>query len=237
MPEQKTPKLDARLSLLWEFVRPGGVVADIGCDHGYLSAALVGSGKCPRALCCDIHEGPLWRAKETARLYDLTEKMDFRLTDGLEGVSPGEADDIVIAGMGGDLIARIVLETPWLRSGDKHLVLSPMSKAQDLRRALCEHGFSILREQGVREGRFVYTVMAVTFTGERFSPDEVYARTGALPLDGAPDSWDYLRHQAQIVRKIAENLQKSNTYSNKSNEYNEIADKIQEMIESGGRKT
>lgn len=234
MKAPKLPKLDARLALVADWVRPGQAVADIGCDHGYLSAALVGSGKCPLALCCDIHAGPLRRAEETARLYSLTEKMRLRLTDGLEGVSAQEAGDIVIAGMGGDLIARIVLETPWLRSKDKHLVLSPMTKAADLRRALCENGFAIVRERGVREKKFLYTVMDIAFTGECFSPDEIYAVTGALPGDSAPGSREYLCHQVQIARNIAENLQKSNTNSNKARIYNEIADKILKIIENGG---
>ncbi len=234
MTEKKIPRLDARLSLIAQWVRPGKRVADIGCDHGYLSALLVASGKCPQALACDINEGPLQRARETAVRYGVTRGMRMILTDGLAGLDSEDVDDIVIAGMGGDLIARIVLETPWLRTGDKHLVLSPMTKAHDLRKALCENGFSIHRERGVRVGKFIYTVMDITFTGKRFVPDRIYALTGALPWDDAPDSRDYLRHQAKIAQDIAENLKNSNTNSNKIKEYNEIAEKIRKIIEKGG---
>ena len=89
-----------------DMVSTGGVVADIGCDHGYLSIYLLESGKKDRAIAMDVRPGPLSSAEENIRLAGLSDSIELRLSDGLEKLSIGEADTVVIAGMGGPLMER-----------------------------------------------------------------------------------------------------------------------------------
>ena len=82
----KVPQLDARLAAAYAFVRAGRVAADIGCDHGKLSAALAGSGRCPLVLACDLRPGPLEKARVTCAPYG--DKVQFRLGSGLAVLAP-----------------------------------------------------------------------------------------------------------------------------------------------------
>ncbi len=144
-----------------DLVPPGSRLADIGTDHAHLPAALLQEGTIPRALVTDLRPGPLARARDTARRQGLEEKMDFRLCDGLEGVCPGEADAIVLAGMGGETIAGILGRCPWPREGHIPLILQPMSAQPELRSWLGEQGYTILREELAREGDLLYTAWLV----------------------------------------------------------------------------
>ena len=127
-------RLDPRLELCASFVREGCRLADIGTDHAYLPVWLLKKEKISYAIAADIHLGPLRRAEKNIRKYHVEEKVSIRLSDGLETVFPIEVDDIVIAGMGGETIAKIIAEAPWLKDEKKHLILQPMTSAEDLRR-------------------------------------------------------------------------------------------------------
>lgn len=158
-------QLDPRLAKCASFVRDGVRVADIGTDHGYLPIALLQSGKAVSAIAADINKDPLDSAVRNAEKYGLTEKMHFVLSDGLHGLSAADADDVIIAGMGGELILRIVSEAPWLRAPEKHLILQPMTTAAQLRSGLAALGFEIDREEAVYDGRKIYSVLSVYYTG------------------------------------------------------------------------
>ena len=98
--------LDNRLRLCAEYVRRGSRPADIGTDHAYLPVWLCRNGVCPSAIAADINPDPLSRGRLTVETAKLTGKIELRLSDGLSAISADEADDIVIAGMGGELIAK-----------------------------------------------------------------------------------------------------------------------------------
>ncbi|MGN0478205.1 MAG: class I SAM-dependent methyltransferase [Hominenteromicrobium sp.] len=164
---QNALNLGARLRMCADFVRPGARLADIGTDHGYIPIALLQSGKVPFAVASDINPGPLKSAEQHAAQYAAADRMRFVLCDGLHGVEPSEADDIVIAGMGGELILRIIGETPWLCTPEKHLVLQPMTTAAQLRTGLLERGFEIEREEAVYDEKKIYSVLSVFYTGVR----------------------------------------------------------------------
>lgn len=160
-PFELTPRLAAAAAL----VPPGAKLADIGTDHAYLPVWLLREGRVERAIAADLHPGPLARAKATAARYSCTDQMDFRLCDGLSGLRAGEADTIVIAGMGGETIADILARAPWVRDGSITLILQPMSCQPQLRRWLWTNGFHIRRERIGREGKRLYTVFLVSFGG------------------------------------------------------------------------
>lgn len=219
-------KLDGRLLTACGLVRPGSRVADVGTDHGYLICQLVQSGKSPGGVACDIREGPLSSARELIARLGLQEQISVRLCDGLAGVSPEEIDDIVIAGMGGELIADIIEAAPWLRCAHHRLVLQPMTKVPELRRYLARSGFSILREQGARAGRFSYTVMAAEYTGECREPSDFEAWAGKLPESGDELSRAWLRHAATRLRAIGDSLTKSDTDRIKQSSYYKLSKEL-----------
>ena len=157
---------DGRLSLCAEYVRGGSRLADIGTDHAYLPIALCLSGKIPSALACDINPQPLESARANISRYGLSGRIETRLSDGLRMILPDEADDIVIAGMGGELIRDILCAAPWVRDGSKRLVLQPMTHHEDLVKWLYENGFSIIAQGAVFDEGKYYTALAAEFTGE-----------------------------------------------------------------------
>ena len=138
--------LDKRLSAVAALVRQGSRLADIGTDHAYLPVHLVQSGVCPSAIASDIGAGPLDAARRTVTENGLTSEIALRLGDGLATVKAGEVEDVAIAGMGGETIVAILEAAPWVQNEGIRLILQPMTRAEDLRRWLLTHGFTILGE-------------------------------------------------------------------------------------------
>jgi len=151
--------LSPRLALLASLVPPGARVADVGTDHGYLPVWLTEHAAASSVIASDLRPGPLHSARRSAAAAGVEEKIRFVLADGLTGVAPGEADTVILAGMGGDTIEEILGRAPWTR-GDVLLLLQPMSKADRLRRWLWENGYRITGEHLVRDGGKLYSVLA-----------------------------------------------------------------------------
>ena len=120
-------RLGNRLALCASMVREGTKLADIGTDHAYLPIWLARKGRISSAIAADVKPLPLRSAEQNIRRYHVEEQITTRLSDGLRALSPDEADDIVLAGMGGELIIRLIGEAPWLKAGDKRLILQPMT--------------------------------------------------------------------------------------------------------------
>jgi len=157
----KKLELTPRLQLLADWVPQGVRLADVGTDHGYLPVWLSLQGRLTSAIASDLRKGPLEHAKETGRTYG-AENIDYRLGNGLAGISPDETDVIVIAGMGGENIASILEAAPWTADGAHTLLLAPHTKAEELRRYLMDHGYEILREELVYDRGMIYPIMEVT---------------------------------------------------------------------------
>ena len=155
----------ARLRAAADFVRQDAVFADIGTDHAYLPLFLLSEGRIRHAVCADIAEGPLTAARLHAAGTPHLGKMEFVLTDGLDGLFDRGLTDIAICGMGGELIADILARAPLLRDGDVRLILQPMTRQELLRRTLSETDFSILREAYTVEAGRPYVTMCVHYTG------------------------------------------------------------------------
>lgn len=205
------PPLGARLRLAADFVRAGVPVADVGTDHAYLPVWLVGGGKCPRAVASDVREGPLRRAAETVARYGLGERVRLTLADGIpETDCPADAaQDIVVAGMGGDLIARILQAGAAARAPCTRLVLQPMTAQAALRAWLCRSGFAILREDAVSEAGKHYLVIGARYGAAPFDPDDWFCTAGLLPETGGAGAADYLRWQAARLHRRAAGLSRA----------------------------
>ena len=147
--------LSERLRAVTELVTKGNRVADIGCDHAYTSIYLVEKGIAPNAIAMDINAGPIERAKENVALYGLADKIIVRRSDGVKELEAGEADTLLITGMGGLLMKKILSDKPEVTNMAKELVLQPQSEVEELRRFLHSIGFVITAEQMRKEdGKF-----------------------------------------------------------------------------------
>ena len=158
--------LSDRLSAAASLVKGGGIVADIGTDHGYLPVYLIQSGKIERAIAADIGKMPLENARKAVVQYGLADKIELRLSDGLSSFRENEIDEIVFAGMGGTLIAEKLKETSWIKKEKYHFVFQPQSRAEDLREFLFANGFEIGDEIAVHEGNRFYIAFDAYYTGK-----------------------------------------------------------------------
>jgi tRNA (adenine22-N1)-methyltransferase len=195
--------LDGRLAAVAAMVRQGSIVADIGSDHGYLACELVLRGVCPLAYACDINEAPLARAGATIEKHGLSGRVKALLSDGLCALSGVEVNDVVIAGMGGELIAKIVGDAPEFWRGDVRFILQPMSKAERLREWLYAAGFEIILESAVIAGRFVYPVMCAQYSQNPQKISNLFAWTGKIWDNTDMPSREYLWRVHRRVAKMA----------------------------------
>lgn len=152
-------KMSVRLRKIAELLRGPEKLraADVGCDHGYVSIYLVTHGIAKSCIAMDVRSGPLSGAKENVAEYGLSDIIETRLSDGLKELEPGEADALVIAGMGGNLMRRILEEGNPKKLGINTAVLQPQSDIADFRQFLRDSGYVITDEKVIEEdGKFYF---------------------------------------------------------------------------------
>ena len=222
---------DKRLLLCAGLIK-GRVAADIGTDHGYLPAYLVSKGICERCIAADINEKPLEQARKTASEHGLEDKIDIVLSDGLKNVSLFSVSDIVIAGMGGELIASIIDECDALRQENAyHLILQPMTRPEALREYLYKNGFEIETEKCVREGKFNYSVMSVSFIGKQpdYDNDDRYRYFGRIVLSDSASA-EYAKDRVKKLTAAADGMLKSEADREQGRRLSEIAAGLAKII-------
>ena len=127
------PTLDARLAAAAELVRPGEPVADIGCDHGKLTAVLAASGKYPKVIGADLRPGPLAKAEQTLEHAGCKDRAELRLGDGLSVLTENEVDSIVLAGVSAQTTWEILEKAPWVFTvGGPQIIMIPATFAECL---------------------------------------------------------------------------------------------------------
>lgn len=151
-----------RLACAMEMLRGAQTVADIGCDHGRLSCALVQQGIAERCIAVDISAPSLKKAEQLAERVGVADRVETRLGDGLQPVQPGEADAIAILGVGGTLTARMLEAVDTPLNGAKRCVLQPMRAVDDIRTWLFERNYPVLSDRVVFEGGRYYQVFSVS---------------------------------------------------------------------------
>ncbi len=217
--------LDERLSLCASFVREGAALADIGTDHGYLPIWLLINKKIKYAVAADVRKGPLGRAKMNTERYGLTNKVKIVLSDGLDSIKAEEADDIVMAGMGGELMAKLIDRAEWLRDPNKNLILQPMTRAEVLREYLCKAGFVIKEEKACISCGKTYSVMLVSYDGIIRPCPIKYKYVGILDSDRSAEAKRYIYAVNEKLKK------KLNGYEYGTEEYNSVESLISELTE------
>ena len=204
-------QLSKRLQAVANLVTPGKRLADIGTDHGYVPIWLYEQGRIPSALAMDLREGPLQRAKEHIRMHGLDEKIKTRLSDGLEKLLPGEADSIVIAGMGGMLVVKILTQGQAVLDSVQELILQPQSDLDAVREYLHRTGFVIVQEEMVFEEGKYYPMMKAVH-GENTDDRKIWFLYGRLLLENRhPVLEIYLQKEYDSCCKLLEKLSKTAT--------------------------
>ncbi len=152
-------RLSERMLAIAQMVSPGMRVCDVGCDHGFISLYLVEEEIVPSVLAMDIGKGPLQQAQRHIEEAGLQDRITTRLSDGLKQYREGEADCLIIAGMGGPLMQEILSNQKV--EDFKEIILAPQSEICEFRKFLADHGFEILEENMVFEDGKYYPMMKV----------------------------------------------------------------------------
>ena len=207
-------KISKRLEMIASFVPERSRVADIGTDHGYIPIYLVQEKKAECAIAMDVRPGPLERAQAHIREAGLEDSIEVRLSDGLLKLEENEADCVVIAGMGGELMIHILKEGKGLWDNIPYWVLSPHSEPQRVRRFLEEQEFFIEREIMIKEDGKYYSVLGVSKgTGNTMDYGrEIFYRYGRLLLEAKdPVLLEYLKKEEEQLKGILEGISQRGT--------------------------
>lgn len=168
-------KLTKRLEKIASLVSNDIVLADIGTDHGYIPISLLEKKAIKRAILSDINKGPLNNAREEIKRRKLEDLTELRLGAGVSVLKVGEANEIIIAGMGGILISKIIEEGFEVCKSADRLILQPMQASEELRKYLYKNGFKIIDEHIVNEDFRIYEIIEAQFSKNNIGvKDEIY---------------------------------------------------------------
>jgi tRNA (adenine22-N1)-methyltransferase len=191
---------------------------------------MVSNGLCDTALACDVAPMPLESAKAHIHSQGLDSKITPILSNGLKNVPHEGVTDVVIAGMGGELISSILADCQWIKNG-VNLVLQPMTKWDILRKWLYLNGFTVTKELPCKEGKFVYSVMQVKFTSAppSYPCNLRYLYCGLVTPD-TPDGRSYLLRQATRLKTAGKGMSSSPDKSEISAEMLTLAKQIKSQL-------
>ena len=229
--------LSKRLQMVTNCVTKGSTVADVGCDHAYISIYLIEHEIAKKTVALDINKGPLERAAKNVSEYGYEDRIMTRLSNGLEKLEVGEADSIVIAGMGGDLMVRILSERDACVKVAMEVILQPQSEVDKVRRYLHKLKFTIKKEDMcIDDGKYYVVIHAVNTMEDSRDKQEVKEDILSSKVD---DKYGplLLRNQHPILKQFLEKERKTarlieERLKGHQNERNELRLKeIQEEIE------
>ena len=192
-----------------DLLTPTACIADVGCDHGYLSIYLLEKGFAKSVIAMDLREKPLEKAKENAIIFHVEDKISFLLCDGVEKLEKGSVDCVVCAGMGGDTIAGIMARCSWAKSQEIDWILQAQTSGNDLRRWLGENEFTIVEEKLVEENGFLYGALKARYGGgKKPSPAQEYVSDALLASD-SPLLGTYLEKLARSMKHTVMGISQS----------------------------
>jgi len=197
-------------------------MADIGTDHGYVPAYLALSGQCQHVIASDIAEGPCRAAGETKNKYNLFGQMEIRTAPGLQGLHVGEAEAVVIAGMGGATIVSILEEAPGVAATVETFVLQPMNAANLLRRWLVQHGYRIADEALCKENGHIYVIIKAIHTEKKQKLSAIEEELGPCIMEKKPALWqEFIQEKAEHYRRLLRQMEVSSAAMN-SDKYKDM---------------
>lgn len=197
-------QLSKRLQTVAHLVHSGGVVADVGCDHGFTIIYLVEKHLAAAGIAMDVADGPLERAREHIMQHGLEDKIAIRKSDGLTHLAENEADTILISGIGGALMERILREYPHTTQSAGELILSPQSEIHKVRHALHDLEFVIAQEEMVFDMGKYYTILRCERGKEHYATEEEYIYGGYLMRTKHPVFLEYMQKELARVQRVLE---------------------------------
>lgn len=195
-------ELSNRLRAVAGLVTEGASVADIGTDHGYIPIYLTEQGIVSKVIAMDINRGPLERARMHVTGHGLKGQIELRQSDGLKALKPGEVDTIIISGMGGTLIVRILEEGKRITECLDACILQPQSEISKVRRYLVRNHMTIVEEDMVEEDGKFYPVMKVVHGDASDYTECEYIYGRCLLHTRHPVLIKYLRREKAIHESI-----------------------------------
>ncbi len=232
-------RLSKRLSAIAGMVPQEAVtqtVADVGCDHAFVPIRLLLDHRISRAIAMDIKPGPLSRAREHIEEEGLGGVAEVRLSDGLSSLKPDEAQGVIMAGMGGDLMLRILKDGENVRESVDWWVFSPQSELSRFRHGLEDMGLCIEREAMLEEDGIYYTVM-LAYPGPMHYEDEADYHYGALLIkDASPVFREFIKKEGERIdtalRALSSSgkeaaVQRRNILEKEKKEIEDIYDRMQ----------
>lgn len=204
-------ELSLRMEQVVAMVETCSAAADIGCDHGYVAIELIRRKIAGTVIAMDVRQGPLSRAQEHIEREHLTGQIQCRLSDGLEKLQPGEVQEIVIAGMGGPLMIRILENGRESLDRVQTLVLQPQSEIPEVRRYLHKSGWKITQEAMIKEEGKYYTVIQAKPGKETYESPLEYQYGACLLRDRCGIFEEYLKQEEKQYETICRRLEREST--------------------------
>lgn len=227
-------KLTNRLLKIANLVTPNKRLADIGTDHGYIPVYLLNKGVIDFAILADINKGPLENARSEVNRNKLQEKVDLRLGSGIEVLKKGEVDEIIIAGMGGILIADLLEANKEVAHNTEKLILQPMQAQEELRIYLLNNGYEILDECLEKEDFRLYEIIVAKYTGKNTNvEDNIYYEVGKKLIENKDKLLpEFIENKIKKYNNIIEKLGDNNSEAvvSKRNLANERIEKLKKLI-------
>lgn len=171
-------ELSLRLKTIASMVEQCECIADIGTDHGYIPIYLIKNGVCRKAIASDINKGPVEKAMFNVRIEDLQDKVDCRLGGGLSTLKKGEAQGIVIAGMGGNLIRDIIEEKIDIFKEAEFAILQPVQNPEVLREYIYTKGYKIIDEELCIDENKFYQIIKIKYDNNPQAIDSIFYEVG-----------------------------------------------------------
>ncbi len=216
--------LSLRLETILRLIPQDAKVCDVGTDHAFLSIALIKRGKAKSVIATDINQKPLKKAEENIKKAEV-ENISLRLCDGISGVSKGEADTFVIAGIGGEVIWGIISRSPEILKDNATLILQPTTSPEFLRKNLYENGFSVLSETPISENGKLYSVMLCKYTGEKTKKENWFYFSGLVDPKISEGKM-YIEKQRDRAFKCMKALEKIENKADELAYYKEIYENL-----------
>ena len=221
--------LSLRLKTIAALVPKGARVCDVGTDHARLPIYLISEKIASRVIATDLRPLPLENAKKNVESSGVT-GIELRLCDGLSAVKKDEADVIIIAGIGGEVISGIISRADLLKEQPSPLlILQPTTSPEALRRYLCESGFETEFETAIKDNGKLYSIIAARFTGITLKKPDWYYYIGKLDPK-TPDGFLYIKKQYTRLKKCADALEKLDDKREEYLYYKNLADSIGNLI-------
>ena len=212
--------LSPRLLAVAKEIKRCGTVADIGTDHAYLAVYAVKKGIADKAYATDIAEGPIKIAKKNIVKYGVADRVETIVCDGLMEVP--ECETVVIAGMGGQMIAHILESSPKKAKSCKRLILQPMTFSHELREYLYKNGYTITDETVAEDNGKIYMIITAVPEPTSDVPKRYYYIGKKLIEKKEPLTYEYIKRKTESLKKALSQMKNSEGTEQKEKELTEL---------------